>query len=186
MRPIVRFASIAAASLLPLVAQAATISGEDYATQYDYREFYSAVDNKNFLVVLKGVPLPGLTPEEGAQRLLPILQAAKPPPRLTFTYAEATEPQRPDYRMFLVFDPANDLSADSVCGGAERHKTGGSGRFYVFAVYCRNGSALAQVTGWTKAQSPDDPDMLDLYKGLLRTLFSASELLRQDHKPTFR
>ena len=72
------------------------------------------------------------------------------------------------------------------CAGAERHRPNSSGRYYVYAVYCRNGAALSEVTGWTSAQGPDDPDMLDLYKGVLRNLFSASELLRQDHKPSFR
>ena len=186
MRPIGRIGTLAIAALLPAVTQAATVSGEYYATQYDYREFYNAVDNKNFLVVVKGVPFPGLGPDEGARRLLPIMQAAKPPPRLTFTYDQPAEPQHPDYRMVLVFDPANDLGAASVCKGAERHKAATPGRLYVYAVYCRNDMALSEAVGRTSATAPDEPDMLDLYKSLLRTLFSASELLRQDHKPPNR
>ena len=186
MRPITCVATLAAAALLPLTAQAATLGGEDYATQYDYREFYTATDNKNFLVVLKGNPYPGMDPSETARRLLPVMQTAKPPPRLTFTYDKPVEPQRPDYRMYLVFDPALNLGADSVCRGEERHRPQTQGRVYVFAVYCRNDQAMSQVTGWTTAPAPEDPDMLALFKVLFGRLFNTSEILRPNHKPTFK
>ena len=45
------------------------------------------------------------------------MQAAKPRPNLTFTYADPPEPPHPYYRMVLVFDAANDLTAMSVCAG---------------------------------------------------------------------
>lgn len=182
MRPIARITAFAVASLLPTALQAATVSGEEYATQYDYREFYTAADNRNFLVVVKGTPFPGLSPDEGARRLLPVLQAAKPPPRLTFTYNQPAEAQHPDYRMFLVFDPADDLGSDSVCKGAERHKAPSSGRITVYGVYCRNGTAMSEAMGRTDASSPDAPDVLALYKSLMRGVFNDSELLRPEHK----
>jgi hypothetical protein len=185
MRPVARIVACAAA-LVPMLAQAATLGSEDYATQYDYREFYTAVDNRNFRVVLEGNPYPDMDPPEMARRLLPVMQAAKPPPRLTFTYDKPPEPQRPDYRMYLVFDPALNLGADSVCRGEERHRPQAQGRVYVFGVYCRNDQAMSQVTGWTSALAPEDPDTLQLFKILFARLFSTSELLRQDHKQMFR
>jgi hypothetical protein len=182
MRAIASIAAFVATSVLSLVAHAATLGGEDYATQYDYREFYAATDNRNFLVVLRGSPYPTMDPSEAARRLLPVMQAAKPPPRLTFTYDKPAEPQRPDYRMYLVFDPALNLGADAVCRGDDRHRPKTEGRVYVFAVYCRNDQAMSQVTGWTSAPTPEDPDTLQLFKILFTRLFSSSELLRQDHK----
>jgi hypothetical protein len=186
MRAIAGIALLAAALLLPLAAQAAALGGVDFATQYDYREFYAATDNRNFLVVLEGNPYPGMDPSEVARRLLPVMQTAKPPPRLTFTYDKPAEPQRPDYRMVLVFDPALNLGADAVCRGEERHRPQTQGRVYIFAVYCRNDQAMSQVTGWTTAPTPEDPDMLALFKVMFAQLYSYSEVLRPSHKPTFR
>ncbi len=189
MRPIARIAALAAAALAPSVAaptsQAATVSGQDYATQYDYAEFYNAADNRNFLVVVKGAPFPGLSPQEGMRRLLPILQAAKPPPNVTFTYEQPAE-GRSTYRLYLIFDPSNDLGSTAVCGGAERHKGRGYGRVVVYAVYCRNEWAMSEAMGRTNATSPDEPDTIALYKHLLRAVFNDSEVLRPEHKPPHR
>lgn len=171
----------AAAVLLTLAgmpAAAATLGGVDYATQYDYREFFAATDGKSFRVVLLGNALPGLPADEVAAKMLPLMQAAKPPPRLTFTYDTPAEPPRPDYRLVLAFDPALNLSADNVCKGASRFRPGTPGRVYVFAVYCRNDMALSQVTGWTGATAPDEPAMLQLYKDLFMVVFSSAPGLR--------
>ena len=70
-------------------------------------------------VVLAGNAFPGVDPEAVARALLPAMQAAKPRPALTFTYAKPSPPPRPDYRLVLVFDPANDLNADPVCAGRD-------------------------------------------------------------------
>ena len=51
-----------------------------YAIQYDYQDFYAATDNKTFRVVLLGNPFPSLEMSEVARRLLPVMQANKPPP----------------------------------------------------------------------------------------------------------
>lgn len=168
-------AALLVGALLPVcAATAATLGGYDYATQYSYSEFFAATDGKPFRVVLDGNAFPSLPPDEVASRMLPVMQAAKPPPRLTFTYDAPAEKPRPDYRMVLVFDPANDLGADSVCQGASRHKPGTPGRVYVFAVYCRNDQAMSQVTGWTSASAPDDRSMSDLYRQLFSILFDKS------------
>lgn len=164
-------AVLLAAALLPATAAAATLGGYDYATQYSFSEFFTATDGKSFRVILDGNPFPNLPPDEVARRMLPVMQAAKPPPRLTFTYDVPAEKPRPDYRMVLVFDPANDLGADSVCQGVSRHKPGTAGRVYVYAVYCRNDQAMSQVTGWTSAAAPDDGNMNDLYRQLFSVLF---------------
>ena len=43
-------------------------------------------DGRNFQVVLAGTAFPGVDPKMVARDLLPVMQAAKPRPALTFTY----------------------------------------------------------------------------------------------------
>jgi hypothetical protein len=174
-------AALAAAMALPVVVEAATLGGPYYATQYDYREFYAATDNKPFQVVLVGNPFPGLTIDQTAQRLLPVMQANKPPPHLTFTYDVPVETPHPDYRLVLVFNPAANLSGDAVCNGGKRLGPASPGRVYVFGVYCRNDLALSQVTGWVNASVPDDPAVGDLMKDLFNVLFDRSPGLLPQH-----
>ena len=168
-----------AASLLPAVAFAATIGGTQYATQYDYREFFTAADGKPFRVVLAGAPFAGMSVEAAAAPLLAQMQAARPQPRLTFTYDVPAERPRPDYRMVLVFDAANDFGSSSICTGAQpRFKAGTPGRLNVFAVYCRNDLALSETTAWTNATGPDDPRVGQLFRELFPVLFSDAMGLR--------
>jgi hypothetical protein len=190
MRPIQTFfAAMAVASLplsiSPFSAQAATLGGSSYAVQYDYREFYAATDHKKFRVELVGNPFPNLPLDEVARRLLPVMQANKPPPNLTFTYEVPPEPQRPDYRLMLVFDPANDLGSDAVCTGGKRLKPGVPGHVYVYAVYCRNDQVLSEVTGRTLAAAPDDAAMGDLMKDVFTVVFDRSpyNMLHRNHSP---
>ena len=167
-------AALTAAVGIPVATHAAVLGGSYYATQYDYREFYAISDNKPFRVELVGNPYPDLPMQEVARRLLPVMQAQKPPPNLTFTYDAPTERPRPDYRLMLVFNPANDLGSYAVCNGAKRFKPGTPGRVYVFAVYCRNDLALSEVTGWVNSSAPDDLGVSDLMKDLFNVIFDRS------------
>jgi len=185
MRPRAMIAAFATAVSISAASLAATLGGVDYATQYDYREFFAATDNKPFRVILVGNPFPALPPEEVAGQILPLMQANKPPPNLTFTYAVPAELPRPDYRLVLVFNPALNLGADPVCQGQKRHAAApAEGRVYVFAVYCRNDQAMSQVTGWTFASSPADPGMGGLFKDLFNVLFDRSPALRPQSGPS--
>ncbi|TMJ25154.1 MAG: hypothetical protein E6G95_16615 [Alphaproteobacteria bacterium] len=181
-------AAVLAVTALPVAAFAATIGGTDYATQYDYREFYTVADGKPFQVVLAGEAFPGLAADAVALRLLPLMQANKPRPRLTFTYDTPAERPRPYYRVVLIFNAANDLSASSVCAtGQTRFRPGVAGRVHIFAVYCRNELALSQLTGWTGASGPDDPRMGELFKDVFAQVFSDAPWLRpQNTSPSFR
>jgi hypothetical protein len=174
-----RISATLAASLLPVAALAATIGGTEYAPQYDYREFFTAADGKPFRVVLAGTPFPGVPADTVATTLLAQMQAAKPQPRLTFTYDVPAERPRPDYRLVLVFDAVGDFGAPSACAGvAPRIKPATPGRLYVFAVYCRNDLALTQTTAWTSATGPDDPRVGELFRELFPVLFSDAMGLR--------
>lgn len=167
-----------AAALAPS-ADAATIGGVDYATQYDFREFFAVTDKRNFQVIIEGNPFPALDPQTVAQQLLPVMQAAKPQPALTFTYESPAERPRPDYRLVLVFDYANNLGADAVCNGVKRFQPNKQpGTFRVFAVYCRNDRFLSQTTAWTAATGPEDPRVNQLFRQLFEVLFSDNPMTR--------
>src|SRR5471032_2809119 len=170
-------AAFTASAVLPLVGNAATLGGTNYAIQYEYRDFYIAADNKPFRVELLGNSFPGMSPEEFARRLLPVMQANKPQPRLTFTYDVPAEPPHPDYRMMLVFDAAANLTAAEVCKAGNRVKPGAPGRVSLFAVYCRNDQFLSQVLASTDAAAPDDPAMAALFRELFAVLFSRNPSL---------
>jgi hypothetical protein len=159
---------------IPITAHSAVLGGSYYADQYDYAEFYAVTNNKPFRVELLGNPYPSLSMDEVARRLLPVMQANKPPPNLTFTYGAPVEPRHADYRLMLVFDPANDLSASAVCNGTKRFRPGSAGRVYVFAVYCRNDLALSHVNGWVNSTAPDDAGMNSLVKDLFNVVFEQS------------
>ncbi len=163
---------------LPVAASAAVIGGTYYAIQYDYREFFAATDGKPFQVVLAGTAFPDVDPSLVARDLLPVMQAAKPRPALTFTYDVPVEKPRPDYRLMLIFNPANDLNSDSVCKGVTRFKPGRPGVFYVYAVYCRNDMAMSETTAWTPATGPTDPRIGELFRQLFMVVFSDSPALR--------
>lgn len=174
MRPFTGLA-LALATLLsaPAVTDAATLGAADYAVQYDYREFYAATDNKPFRVVIFGNPFPQVEMAEVARRLLPVMQAQKPPPRLTFTYDVPAELPHPDYRLVLVFDPALSQGADAVCrDGKASLRPPVAGKVNLMAVYCRNDQYMAQVIGKTDATSPEDPAMATLLRETFAALFT--------------
>ena len=158
---------------LPAIAVAATIGGAYYMPQYDYRDFFAATDGKQFQVILEGTAFPGVDPETVARALLPAMQAAKPRPALTFTYAQPSPPPSPNYRLILVFDPANNLNAAPVCAGTDmRFRPGRPGTFYVYALYCRNDQPMSYATAWTSATGPTDPRIERLFRELFMVVFS--------------
>ena len=171
-------AALLAVAALPAAVYAATIGGTYYAVQYDYREFFAATDRKNFQVVIHGNPFPGTDPAIVARDLLPMMQAASPGPRLTFTYETPAEKPRPDYRLMRVFDPANDHNSDSVCKDTVRFKPGKPGVFNVYAIYCRNDMTMSETTAWTPASGPNDPRIAQLFRELFMVVFSDSPSLR--------
>jgi hypothetical protein len=177
-------------SLLALIlagcTASGTIGGAYYDPAYDYAEFFAATDGRNFQVIMAGEPFPGLPPAEVKRALLPIMQAAKPRPNLTFTYAPPPEPTSPNYRLVLVFDAANDLNGAAVCAGQIRHKPRIASRpFNVFAIYCRNDLALSFTTAWTDATTPDDPRVQALFGQLFLVVFDDQPRRRFLYRPFF-
>src|SRR5205085_11644057 len=164
------------------------VGGTDYAPQYDFSEFYAATNDRTFRVIVAGNPFPELSQDEMRRRLLPVMQANRPRPRLTFTYAVPAEQPHPDYRLVLVFDAANDLSAARVCAGQVFHRQRtpeSAGRFAVFGVYCRNDEALSQATASTPATGPEDPRVGQLLSQLFLVLFTDSPMVGRPRFPIF-
>jgi hypothetical protein len=162
------------------------VGGADYDPAYDFGEFYAATNGRTFRVVVAGNPFPALSPQEMQRRLLPVMQANRPRPRLTFTYDVPAELPRPDYRLAMVFDAANDLTAARVCANQIRlqpRRPETAGRFTVFAVYCRNDQALSQTTGTTPASGPDDPRVGQLLGQLFLVLFTDSPMVGRPRFP---
>ena len=170
--------ALLAMAAIPTLGFAATLGGFYYAVQYDYREFFWISDGKPFQVILAGNPFPAMSYDTVASGLLPQMQIAKPPPNLTFTYAQPPEMPRPWYRLYLIADPANDLEAYGVCAyGNPRFRGNIPGRMYLFAIYCRNEIALSQTTAWTNASGPNDPAVQQLFRELFTVVFSNSPAL---------
>ncbi len=171
-------AAVVAIAAIPAMTWAATLGGYYYAVQYDYREFFWISDGKPFQVILAGNPFPTMQYDDVARQLLPQMQIAKPPPNLTFTYAQPPERPRPWYRLYVIADPANDLEAYGVCAtNTTRFRPGTPGRMYVFAIYCRNEIALSQTTAWTNASGPNDPAVQQLFRELFTVIFNNSPAL---------
>jgi len=167
-------------------APSGSIGGTDYAPQYDFSEFYAATNGKTFRVLVEGNPFPALTQQESQRRLLPVMQANRPRPRLTFTYDIPAELPRPDYRLVLVFDSAIDLTAARICAGEVRHqprRVEAVDRFAVFAVYCRNDLALSQSTASTPATGPEDPRVGQLFSQLFLVIFTDAPMLSRRSFP---
>jgi hypothetical protein len=186
----VRAGALAAVLLVAACASPSspTVGGADYDPAYDFSEFYAATNGKTFRVVVAGNPFPELSPQEMQRRLLPVMQANRPRPRLTFTYDVPSERPRPDYWLAMVFDAANDLSAARVCANQVRlqpRRPEAAGRFSVFAVYCRNDQALSQTTGTTPATGPDDPRVGQLLGQLFLVLFTDSPMVGRPRFPVF-
>jgi hypothetical protein len=170
------------------VATMGTVGGFDYAPQYDFSEFFAATDGRLFRVIVAGNPFPQMTDAEMKARLLPVMQANRPRPRLTFTYAVPADLPRPDYRLVMVFQAANDLTAARVCAGQIRLRPrtpDDNGRFSVFAVYCRNDEAMSQAVATTPATGPEDPRVGALLLQLFQVVFTDAPLLGRRRFPFF-
>jgi len=180
-----RVALFAVPALVALAGCAGAIGGADYSPAYDFGEFYAATDGKAFRVVVSGNPFPALAQDDVKRRLLPVMQANRPRPRLTFTYDVPAEVQHPDYRLVLVFDSALDLTAARACAGEFRHRPEPSGHFELFAVYCRNELALSQAAVSIAASSPEDPKVGQLFSQLFLVVFTEFPPIRRPSLPPF-
>ena len=178
-----RLRTIACLFALALPASAiAAVGGANYQPQYDFDELRAATHGKPMRVEIFGNPFPGLATDDAARQMLPLIQAARPQRlRSIFTYDKPAERPRPDYRLVLVFDSANNLNSSTVCAGQARHQPPKPGRVEVFAVYCRNDQVMSETTAWTDANGPTDPRLARMFFDTLSTVFSDSQRLKPHH-----
>ncbi|HQS17239.1 hypothetical protein [Reyranella sp.] len=99
-------ATAAAAALSVPTASAAAIGGTDYAGPMRLPGILDGYRRQVRPRLPADNPFPTLHPEQSAASLLPVMQAAKPRPALTFTYDMPLEDPRPDYRLVLVSNAA--------------------------------------------------------------------------------
>jgi hypothetical protein len=180
------YALLMAVAGLSGCSQGGVIGGAYYAPEYSWSEFFAVTDGRYFQVIVSGNPFPAMSEAEFKQRFLPVMQAAKPRPNLTFTYAPPPELPRPYYRVVLIFNAANDLNANSVCAGQIRHKPEATRPFDLYAIYCRNDLPLTYTTAWTQATGPDDPRVAQLMAQLFLVLFPEPLLFDRGPRPPFR
>jgi hypothetical protein len=162
---------------------AVKISNEDYATEYDYRAFRAFANGRAFPVETEGSAFAGLARDDLERRLIPVLQEAAPRAWPAFAPASGDGSQGP-YRLVLVFSPASDLRAASVCKGKGRFdaNSGASDdKLVVFAVACRDGVPVSQAVGRTMALKPEEPAVAQLFRQLLATVFSEAPILDTLH-----
>ena len=167
-------------------SQGGVVGGAYYAPEYSWSEFYAVTDGRYFQAIVSGNPFPALSEAEFKTRFLPVMQAAKPRPNLTFTYAALPELPRPYYRVVLIFNAANDLNADRVCAGQISHKPEATRPFDLYAVYCRNELPLSYTTAWTQATGPDDPRVAQLMAQVFLVLFPEPLLFGPGPRVPFR
>lgn len=88
-------------------------------------------------------------------------------------------------RLVLTFNPANDLNADLVCAGMPPcFKPGTPGRFYVYAIYCRNAWAMSFMTAWPQACGPTGRRIEQLFRELFMVTFSDQQSRFESLNPT--
>jgi hypothetical protein len=101
------------------------IGGTDYAPQCDFSEFYAATNNRTFRVIVAGNPFPDLSQPEMQRRLLPVMQANRPRPALTFTYDVPVELPWPDFGVYCRNDQAlSQATATTAATGPEDPRVG--------------------------------------------------------------
>ena len=157
------------------------VSSEDYASRYDYNQFRLASDGRTFPVLMSGNSFPQLAADEADRRLLVVMQANKPRPRLTFVQEKAAPGPDSGHRLVLVFDPANQVGAARVCKGAMAFGPHVDGQLSVFAVYCRGDVPLSQAIGRTTAGTPEDGAVARLFDDLFKTVFSDAPNVQPNH-----
>jgi len=76
-------------------------------------------------------------------------------------------------------EPAADLH-EGAC-----FQPGKPGRFYVYAIYCRNDRAMSFTTAWTQATGPSDPRIEQLFRQLFMVIWTDQQRRYAELDPRF-
>ncbi len=99
-------------------------------------------------------------------------------PRLTFTYETPPEPPRPNYRLMLVFDPANDLNSDLGLQGHGALQARQARRLQRLCHLLPQRHDDVRDHRLDPANGPNDPRIGELFRELFMVVFSDSPALR--------
>ncbi len=174
MRATTRIAAVLASLVaLPALAVAATIGGNYYAPQYDYREFFAATDGKNFPVILAGDAFPEWIRRRGARSLAG--DAAREAEAGAHLHLRPADPagqpglpagagvrsrQQPERRP-RVRRPAAPLQA--------RHARP---LLRLRDLLPQRAGPVVYTTAWTQASGPADPRIEQLFRELFMVVFN--------------
>jgi hypothetical protein len=155
-------------------AQAAVITSEGVESPYDYQEYRAAVDGRDFLVEVRGMPFAGMTRETFDQALMAVLQSARPArPASHFTTQRDTPGMVPAYRLVLVFNPARNLAHETQCRSLDSVKPGPAtpGEVRVSVAFCRKDDLMSKAIARTRASGVDDPAFRQMFVELFPVMF---------------
>jgi len=142
------------------------IGGANYASQYDYGEFFSLRSSR-----LQGRASRQCVPEQRSRAAArDSCGECRPPsaPALTFAYDVAVEKDQPDYRLMLCSTPPT-TRLEGVCNGVTRSNLRGRACSSL-RVYCRNDWRVRNDRLDT-GTSANDPSVGELFRELFMVVF---------------
>ena len=81
---------------------------------------------------------------------------------------------QPDYRLVLVFDPANDLGSKEVCNGVSRFKPGQPGLFRPMPSTAATTWRCRRPRPGRRPASANDPQVAELFRELFMVVWPDS------------
>jgi hypothetical protein len=141
---------------------------------YDSDEFARVAGGRDCFVVVHGNPFQDFDGETFVEAVVEAMQGQNRGPRTHFT-AHTPSNAHPDYRVTLLFNGPEAVRATDLCAGSVA-LTGPSenkdGRVRVLAAWCKEGSVLSEVSGWSEGvKTPVDSRFTHLLAQVTRDLF---------------
>ncbi len=171
----VALAAVALTVGLGLSGCAERVVAGDPSPAYTLPEVVYAANDRDFRVVLHGLPFGG-DATRFAKAVLPSMQDRIMGVRTTLT-TTPNDTARPDYRVVLIFNATGNLPSWSVCQeGAVPTLPPGvlppDGTLVVQGAFCRGGGAFTTATGWLdQPKGPEDPNFRQLISDMTVSLF---------------
>ncbi|AWK87060.1 hypothetical protein [Azospirillum thermophilum] len=157
------------------------------APAYTPGELAYAASDRDLRVVIHGNPFGG-DGERFGDRVTDYMQNHVFGVRTHFTI-RPDQTARPDYRVVLAFNPAQNTLNSELCRNAAIPTRPPGGAIVVQGAFCRGGGALTSATGWLdEVKTMEDPDFRQLIGDLTFSLFPTKRAEaddRLDH-PVFR
>ncbi len=145
------------------------VVASDPMPAYTLSEVSYAASNRDLRVVLHGNPF-NSDAQALAQAVLPSMQERVFGVNTNLT-TTPNETARPDYKVVLAFNVAENRTNYSLCGDGPIPTRPPGGPIIVQGAFCRGG-AFTTATGWLDdPKGPDDPDFRQLISDMTFSLF---------------